>query len=56
MSQGVDVGCIDKSSSGELSEFINSMFTWYRNAHVCYVYLSDVPGAPQKTKSTGIAR
>jgi hypothetical protein len=35
--------CIDKSSSAELSEAINSMFAWYRNAKVCYVYLEDVP-------------
>lgn len=33
--------CIDKSSSAELSETINSMFRWYRNAQACYVYHSD---------------
>jgi hypothetical protein len=38
----VDSCCIDKSSSAELSEAINSMFQWYRNATECYVYLSDV--------------
>jgi hypothetical protein len=38
----IDTCCIDKSSSAELSEAINSMFKWYRNAHVCYAYLSDV--------------
>jgi Heterokaryon incompatibility protein (HET) len=38
----VDTCCIDKSSSSELSEAINSMFRWYSNAAVCYVYLSDV--------------
>jgi hypothetical protein len=38
----VDTCCIDKSSSSELLEAINSMFTWYRNATKCYVYLSDV--------------
>ncbi|KAH7092332.1 kinesin light chain 1 [Paraphoma chrysanthemicola] len=38
----VDTCAIDKSSSTELSEAINSMFTWYRNASQCYVYLSDV--------------
>jgi hypothetical protein len=38
----VDSCCIDKSSSAELSESINSMFRWYRNAAKCYVYLSDV--------------
>jgi len=38
----VDTCCIDKSSSAELQEAINSMFRWYRNAVKCYVYLSDV--------------
>ena len=35
--------CIDKTSSAELSEAINSMFSWYQNAAICYAYLSDVP-------------
>jgi hypothetical protein len=43
----VDSCCIDKSSSAELSEAINSMFKWYRNAEVCYVYLSDVKNVSQ---------
>jgi hypothetical protein len=34
--------CIDKSSSAELSEAINSMFRWYEKAKVCYAYLCDV--------------
>ncbi|KAI9775014.1 MAG: hypothetical protein M1839_001614 [Geoglossum umbratile] len=38
----VDTCCIDKSSSAELSEALNSMFRWYQNAARCYVYLSDV--------------
>lgn len=38
----VDTCCINKSSSAELSEAINSMFRWYHNAAKCYVYLSDV--------------
>ena len=38
----VDTCCIDKSNNTELSEAINSMFRWYRNAAKCYVYLSDV--------------
>lgn len=38
----VDTCCIDKSSSAELTEAINSMFQWYHNADKCYVYLSDV--------------
>jgi hypothetical protein len=43
----VDTCCINKSSSAELQEAINSMFRWYQNAERCYVYLSDVPdGSP----------
>src|SRR5881275_701533 len=38
----VDTCCIDKSNNNELSEAINSMFRWYRDAAKCYVYLSDV--------------
>jgi Heterokaryon incompatibility protein (HET) len=38
----IDTCCIDKSSSSELNEAINSMFQWFRNAAKCYVYLSDV--------------
>ncbi|KAH7305386.1 heterokaryon incompatibility protein-domain-containing protein [Rhexocercosporidium sp. MPI-PUGE-AT-0058] len=38
----VDTCCIDKSSSVELSEAINSMFHWYRQSSMCYAYLSDV--------------
>ncbi|RDW82406.1 hypothetical protein BP6252_03518 [Coleophoma cylindrospora] len=38
----VDTCCIDKSSSAELQESINSMFRWYQDASRCYVYLSDV--------------
>jgi hypothetical protein len=37
-----DTVCIDKSSSAELSEAINSMFKWYRHAQVCYAFLSDL--------------
>ncbi|KAH9905868.1 heterokaryon incompatibility protein-domain-containing protein [Xylariomycetidae sp. FL2044] len=37
----IDTCCIDKSSSAELSEAINSMFRWYREADMCYAYLSD---------------
>lgn len=40
----VDSCCIDKRSSAELSEAINSMYMWYRDAGLCVVYLDDVPG------------
>lgn len=46
----VDTCCIDKSSSAELSEAINSMFQWYERAEICYAYLSDFhPGVSEKT-------
>ena len=38
----VDTCCIDKSSSSELTEAINSMFRWYEAAEVCHVHLSDL--------------
>ena len=38
----IDTCCIDKTSSTELSEAINSMFTWYVHAEVCYAHLEDV--------------
>ena len=37
----VDTCCINKASSAELSEAINSMFSWYKAAAVCLVYLKD---------------
>ncbi|KAL1602619.1 hypothetical protein SLS60_006036 [Paraconiothyrium brasiliense] len=37
----VDTCCIDKTSSSELSEAINSMYNWYHDAAICYVLLSD---------------
>ncbi|EJT75569.1 hypothetical protein GGTG_05502 [Gaeumannomyces tritici R3-111a-1] len=37
----VDTCCIDKSSSAELSEAINSMFSLYAESGKCFVYLGD---------------
>jgi hypothetical protein len=45
----VDTCCIDKSSSAELTEAINSMYRWYREATVCYAYLSDVDDSADET-------
>ncbi|PMD43057.1 HET-domain-containing protein, partial [Hyaloscypha variabilis F] len=36
-----DTNCIDKSSSAELSEAINSMWEWYHSSAICYAYLQD---------------
>ncbi|PLB35970.1 heterokaryon incompatibility protein-domain-containing protein [Aspergillus candidus] len=40
----IDTCCIDRTSSAELSEAINSMYEWYSGATKCYAYLADVPG------------
>lgn len=37
----VDTCCIDKTSSSELGEAINSMYRWYQQAEVCYAFLPD---------------
>ncbi|KIM53334.1 hypothetical protein SCLCIDRAFT_1222869 [Scleroderma citrinum Foug A] len=38
----VDTCCINKESSAELSEAINSMFRWYESSKRCYAYLHDI--------------
>ncbi|KAL1941411.1 hypothetical protein VTO73DRAFT_7228 [Trametes versicolor] len=45
----LDACCIDKTSSSELSEALNSMFRWYQDAVVCYAYLHDVPAPIDNT-------
>ncbi|KAI1391422.1 HET-domain-containing protein [Hypoxylon trugodes] len=37
----IDTCCIDKKDPTELGEAINSMFKWYQQAAICYVYLED---------------
>lgn len=51
----VDTCCIDKTSSAELSEAINSMFRWYNQSEICYAYLVDVKGGAN-TKEFGQSR
>ena len=41
----IDTCCIDKRSSAELFEAINSMYRWYENSRICYAYLHDVRGS-----------
>lgn len=38
-----DTCCIDKTNATELTEAINSMFTWYQDSRVCFAYLFDWP-------------
>ena len=51
----IDTICIDKSSSAELSEAINSMYRWYENAEVCYISLADVPASFYSVDDFGVA-
>ncbi|KAK4183155.1 heterokaryon incompatibility protein-domain-containing protein [Podospora australis] len=48
----VDTCCIDKSSSAELSETINSMYKFYERAMKCYAILSDVVASPDNDAFT----
>ncbi|KAF1929370.1 HET-domain-containing protein [Didymella exigua CBS 183.55] len=45
----IDTCCINKNSSAELSEAINSMYSWYWQAEICYAYLVDVPANEDHT-------
>jgi hypothetical protein len=48
----IDTCCIDKRSSAELSEAINSMYRWYGKSTECYVFLEDyVPADPASLRS-----
>ncbi|KAG9230206.1 heterokaryon incompatibility protein-domain-containing protein [Amylocarpus encephaloides] len=59
----VDTCCIDKTSSAELSEAINSMYAWYQGSVVCYAYLEDMENlkpnhvrwhdSPESTRTEG---
>lgn len=50
----VDTCCIDKTSSAELSEAINSMYSYYRRATVCFAYINDwYPNTTWKNLSSG---
>ncbi|KAF2993357.1 hypothetical protein E8E13_001411 [Curvularia kusanoi] len=52
----VDTCCIDKKSSAELSEAINSMYTYYNQAKICYVYLYDVDSMKDFRQSSWFTR
>ncbi|RFU26807.1 hypothetical protein B7463_g9531, partial [Scytalidium lignicola] len=59
-----DTCCIDKTSSADLTESINSMYRWYKNSSVCFAYLADVvscewpnyPSDSEVTKSRWFTR
>lgn len=48
----IDTCCIDKSSSAELQEAINSMFKWYLHSSICFVYLEDVSAKADEAKGS----
>ncbi|KAI1333746.1 heterokaryon incompatibility protein-domain-containing protein [Xylariaceae sp. FL0016] len=52
----IDTICIDKSSSSELTEAINSMFEWYASSEICYAYLADVDTFDPLTYASDIRR
>lgn len=39
----IDTCCIDKRSSAEVSEAVNSMYNLYAGSRECYAYLADAP-------------
>ena len=47
----VDTCCINKTDSTELQHAINSMFRWYKEAAICYVFLTDVSTAKRRSNS-----
>ena len=51
----VDTCCIDKRSSAELTEAINSMFRWYQESSVCYAYLADLKGDKRNKRDSKAA-
>ncbi|KAK4464533.1 ankyrin repeat-containing domain protein [Cladorrhinum samala] len=52
----IDTCCIDKTSSAELSEAINSMYRWYQEADECYAYLADVSSMADFSNSRWFTR
>lgn len=52
----IDTCCIDKRSSADLSEAINSMYRWHKDAATCIAYLSDVWSRPGEHGTTPTER
>lgn len=52
----IDTCCIQKDSSAELSEAINSMFAWYKSSSKCYAYLADVKDSDDFAESKWFTR
>ncbi|KAI2629882.1 HET-domain-containing protein [Hypoxylon sp. NC1633] len=52
----IDTCCIDRRSSAELSEAINSMYQYYHDAKVCFIYLKDVHKAGSRDQVLAAVR
>ncbi|ROW10296.1 hypothetical protein VMCG_02053 [Cytospora schulzeri] len=52
----IDTCCINKSSSAELTEAINSMFRWYERCELCIAYLVDVAPTGDDPEGFGSSR
>ena len=39
----IDTCCIDKTNDVELTQALNSMYSWYRQSELCYAFLVDTP-------------
>ncbi|EPE03441.1 het and ankyrin domain protein [Ophiostoma piceae UAMH 11346] len=50
----LDTCCIDKNNNQELDEAIRCMFKWYRDATICYAYLSDVAPVNEPAVEIGL--
>lgn len=48
----IDTCCIDKRNDAELAFAIRSMWQWYRDASICFVYLSDLSSKKRKQPGT----
>ncbi|KAG7286684.1 hypothetical protein NEMBOFW57_008995 [Staphylotrichum longicolle] len=52
----IDTVCINKESSAELSEAINSMFAWYQRAVACCAYMGDCESDADLAKARWFTR
>ncbi|PYH91218.1 HET-domain-containing protein [Aspergillus ellipticus CBS 707.79] len=52
----IDTCCIDRTNSTELSEAINSMYRWYQESVVCFVFLHDVLAKEKFQQSVWFSR
>ncbi|KAI0376839.1 heterokaryon incompatibility protein-domain-containing protein [Hypomontagnella monticulosa] len=52
----IDTCCINKANEQELTDALASMFHYYRDAQVCYAYLTDVPSGDNPYKGDSFFR